>query len=135
MKRKKLSIYANPKKYARKTQIPLGLAKIECRKQKQIDKKRKKIRCPRCKRKALHYISGSYEEGYGAFIECDNCGEAFDPNEIKNSELLCYGSDFDAVLYFAKTKHSPNGWIEACGSDKVEDWHKFARNMIVGYKF
>lgn len=132
MKRKKLSIYASSKKYAKKCQIPLSLAKIECRKQRKIERSRKKITCPMCKHKSLGYEMGSYEEGYGDFIGCAFCGETYGPEEIKNGDLLAYGADFDAVLYFCKTKDSQDGWIEACGSDNIEDWHKFARRMIIG---
>ena len=132
MKQKRLSIYSNPKKYAQKCQIPLNLVKIECRKQKQFERKRKHIICPRCKHKSLDYEMGSYEEGYGSYLECNFCGETYNPEEIKNSYLLAYGADFDAVLYFSKTKDSQDGWIEACGSDKIEDWHRFARDTIIG---
>ena len=133
MKKKKLSIYANPKRYARKCNIPIELAKIECRRQKTIAKKRKKIKCPICKRKRLAFIHGSYEEGHDAFLECGFCGETYDPHEIRNSDLLCFGNDFDAVLYFSggrTAEERAKYRMEAIGEYDDASWVKFAERMI-----
>lgn len=135
MRRKNLSIYATPKRYAKKCGIPLSLAKIECRKQKKITKMRKHIICPICKRNSLYYEHGSYEEGYDAFIECSRCGETYDPVEIRNSEYLTYGYDFDAVLYFSsgRTKEEKiKNRIEAIGTTDDAHWIEFAKKMILG---
>ena len=70
------SIYANPYKYACKCDIPIELAKIACLKQRHFIKEQQKhpMYCPICKSKNMNFESGSYEEGYGDFIECEDCG-------------------------------------------------------------
>lgn len=129
------SIYSNPYKYAVKCNVPIELAKIACKKQRHIDKERKKHYpvCPQCGSKKLSYEMGSYEEGYGDFIECNDCGETYELDEVENIDNLpCFEWDFDPVVYFSTTENQKEGWIEACSSDKLEDWHSFARTMIVG---
>lgn len=129
------SIYDNPYKYACVCNVPFELAKIACKKQRHLDKEYAKHipRCPVCNSKKLYIESGSYEEGYDAYVECDECGSGFDFEEVPNSEYIrTYGDDFDAVVYFSTTEYKKDGWREACGSDKYEDWVKFAKHMIIG---
>lgn len=131
------SIYANPYKYACKCNIPIELAKIACLKQRHFDKEQKKhpMYCPVCKSKHLIFESGSYEEGYDDFIECDDCGETFDCNKVPNSEYasLTGWEDFDAVLYFSTCcGNKLEGREAACGSAEREEWLEFAKKMIIG---
>jgi len=134
MKKNNKSIYNSPKKYAKRCDIPLNLAKIQCKKYKKEARQRKKIKCPACHRKSLVFCGGSYEEGYGDYIECAACGEAYAPEEIKNGYMLHFGWDFDVVLYYSgKTPEEKiSGRLEACGSEKIEDWVKFAEDEIRG---
>lgn len=93
------------------------------------------MRCPICKSKHLEYEMGSYEEGYGDFIECEDCGNTFDVDEVLNSKYadLTGWEDFDAVLYYSETENKEDGWMEACGSKEPEKWVEFARHMIIGF--
>lgn len=112
--------------------------------QKQLAKKQRHInkeyakhipRCPICDSRKLYVVSGSFEEGYDSYVECDECGSGFDFEEVPNSEYIrTYGDDFDPVVYFSTTENKKDGWVEACGSDKYEDWITFARHMIIGWK-
>ena len=133
---KSRSLYDNPYKYACVCSVPLKLAKIACKKQRHLEKEQKKhpCRCPACGSKHLYYEHGSYEEGYGDYVECNNCGETYDPDEIPNIE---YGSltpfeDFDPVIYFSLTENKLDGWKEACGAETHEEWIHFAEIMIAG---
>lgn len=133
---KSRSLYDNPYKYACVCSVPLKLAKIACKKQRHLEKEQKKhpCRCPACGSKHLYYEHGSYEEGYGDFVECTDCGETYDPGEIPNIE---YGSltpfeDFDPVIYFSLTENKLEGWKEACGAETHEEWIHFAEKMIAG---
>lgn len=129
------SIYANPYKYACVCNIPYDLAKIACLKQRHYDKTMRKNRpyCPKCGSKNIDYEMGSYEEGYGDFCECDECGETFEPHEVPNYEYFdIFGSDFDVVLFFSKTEDVKQGWIEACGAKTLEEWQEFAKKIIIG---
>lgn len=133
------SIYDNPYKYACVCNVPFELAKIACLKQRHMEKMRRKhpAHCPTCNSRHLHFEMGSYEEGYGDFIECLNCGDTFDCDEIPNVEYtdLTGWGDFDVVLYFSSTENKEEGWKEACGAETIEKWHEFARKMIVGKRF
>lgn len=133
---KSRSLYDNPYKYACVCSVPLKLAKIACKKQRHLEKEQKKhpCRCPACGSKHLYYEHGSYEEGYGDFVECTDCGETYDPGEIPNIE---YGSltpfeDFDPIIYFSLTENKLEGWKEACGAETHEEWIHFAEKMIAG---
>ena len=130
------SIYANPYKYACKCNIPIELAKIMCKKQRHFEKEQRKhpVCCPVCKSKNLSYDSGSWEEGYGEFIECFACGNTFDCDEVPNVEYasLTGWEDFDAVLYFSNTENKEEGWKEACGATTRKEWVDFATKMITG---
>ena len=130
------SIYSNPYKYSVKCNIPFELAKIMCLKQRHFYKEQRKhpMYCPICKSKKLNYEMGSYEEGYGEFIECYDCGETFDCDEVPNVEYasLTGWEDFDAVLYFSNTENKSEGWKEACGATTYEEWLEFATRMIIG---
>lgn len=130
------SLYDNPYKYACVCSVPLKLAKIACKKQRHLEKEQKKhpCRCLACGSKHLYYGHGSYEEGYGDYVECNNCGETYDPCEIPN---IKYGSltpfeDFDPVIYFSLTENKLEGWKEACGTETHEEWIHFAEKMIAG---
>lgn len=130
------NIYDNPYKYACICNVPFELAKIACLKQRHIDKMRRKnpIHCLTCNSKHLIYEMSSYEEGYGDFIECENCGDTFDCADIPNIEYanLTGWEDFDAVVYFSTTNNKFQGWKEACGAETLEEWHKFAEKNIIG---
>lgn len=131
-------IYLNPYKYAVECNIPIDLAKIACKKYRHFYKEQRKHipRCPKCGSKKLEVEYGSYEEGYDGFITCESCDEAFDFNEIGNIKYLpYYGDYFDAVLYFASYEDKKQGWLEACGTETLEGWHRFAEDMIIGIKF
>lgn len=132
----KRSIYDNPYKYACVCNIPFELAKIACNKQRHFDKEYRKHRayCPKCKSKNLEYDGGSWEEGYGEFIECGDCGETFDCDEVPNIKYarLTGWEDFDAVLYFSNTENKEDGWKEACGGTTHKEWLDFATQMIIG---
>jgi len=133
------SIYDNPYKYACVCDVPIELAKIACLKHRHNIKEQRKHRayCPCCKSKHLIFNMGSYEEGYGDFFECYECGETFDPSEIPNVEYFDYmgWADFDAVLYFSDTNNKEEGWLEACGATTHEEWLRFAKSMIVGKRY
>lgn len=130
------SIYANPYKYACKCNIPIELAKIACLKQRHFIKEQKKhpMHCPICKSKNMIFESGSYEEGYGDFIECEDCGETFDCDKVPNAEYasLTGWEDFDGVLYLSTTENKSEGWKEAYGFETHEEWLKFATKTIIG---
>lgn len=130
------SIYANPYKYASQCNIPIALAKIACKKQRHNEKEQRKhpMKCPVCSSKYLMYNHGSYEEGYSDFIECKNCGETFDCNEVPNIEYanLTGFEDFDVVLFFSTYDSITEGWKEACGATTREEWVTFAKKTILG---
>lgn len=130
------SIYANPYKYACKCDITIELAKIACLKQRHFIKEQQKhpMYCPICKSKHMNFESGSYEEGYRDFIECEDCGETFDCNQVPNVEYasLTGWEDFDAVLYFSNTDNKSEGWRKACGAETHEEWLEYATEMIIG---
>ena len=136
---KNRSIYDNPYKYAIVCNVPFDIAKIACKKQRHLDKEHNKHKayCPKCGSKHLEYEMGSYEEGYGDFIECSECGETFDLPEVPNVDYMTLSGfeDFDAVLYFSTTGNKSEGWVEACGAKTLEEWQAFARRSIVGGKF
>ena len=50
--------------------------------------------------------------------------------KIKNVELLTYGADFDAVLYFSAYKDKNEGRMDACGSTEDKDWKRFVKHCI-----
>ena len=128
-------IYQDPREYAKLCDIPLDLAKIACKKYRHHQKefRKKKPKCPICHRKTLYIEDESYEEGYSAFISCENCGSDFSFSEIPNSEYIeRFWDDFDPVLYFANMENKKEGRIAACGDDSDEAWEKFARNQILG---
>ena len=133
------SIYANPYKYACLCDIPIELAKIACQKQRHFVKEQKKhpMYCPVCKSKRLTFEMGSYEEGYGDFIECEDCGETFDCDKVPNAKYasLTGWEDFDAVLYFSNPENKSEGWMEACGATTHEEWVEYARLNIIGKRF
>lgn len=130
------SIYDNPYKYACVCNVPFELAKIACLKQRHWNRMQRKhpMYCPKCKSKNVFFEGGSCEEGYGDFIGCEDCGETFNCDEVPNAEYanLTGWEDFDPVVYFSSTANKEEGWKEACGSDKYEDWISFARHMIIG---
>lgn len=130
------SIYDNPYKYACVCNVPFELAKIACLKQRHLNKMQQKhpMRCPHCNSKSLIFEMGSYEEGYGDFIECDDCGDTFDCAEVPNAEYanLTGWEDFDPVLYFSTTANKAEGWRAACGAETLEEWHEYARKNIIG---
>lgn len=128
-------IYDNPYKYAIECNIPYDLAKIACLKHRHFlkEKRKKAPRCPICDSKRMIYQMGSYEEGYGDYVECDCCGETFEPDEIKNIEYLPTSrDDFDVVLYFSLAENTKAGWMEACGAKTLEEWQNYARREILG---
>lgn len=127
------SIYDNPYKYACECDIPIELAKIACLKERHLRKEQKKHKpkCPKCGSKKLNYEMGSYEEGYEDYVECDECGETYEPNEIKNIEYMPSSWDnFDVLLYFSNGEDK-TGWMEACGAETIEEWQAFARKEIL----
>ena len=129
----KRSIYDNPYKYANICNVPYEYAKIACLKQRHYEKEMRKHKpyCPKCGSKHIGYEEGSYEEGYSGFFYCDTCGEDFD--DVPNSDYFeHFGMDFDAVLYFSVTKDIKGGWLEACGAETLEEWQRFAIEMITG---
>ena len=136
MNKKNRSLYSNPYKYACVCNVPLNLAKIACKKQRHLEKEQKKhpCRCPVCGSKHSYYEHDSYVEGYGDFVECNNCGETYDPDEIPNIEYesLEPFEDFDPVIYFSLTENKEEGWKEACGAETREQWIQFAEKMITG---
>lgn len=128
------SAYDNPYKYACICNVPFEIAKIACLKEKHYRKEQKKHRpvCPNCGSKKLFYEMGSYEEGYGDFVECTECEETFEPNEVKNIDYIHpFGGYFDVVLYFS-IEEKERGWMEACGAKTIEEWQEFARKEILG---
>ena len=136
--KKAKSIYMNPYKYACVCHVPFELAKIACLKIRHAKKEQQKnpSRCPSCNSKKIFYQFGSIEEGYGDFIECQECGETFSPDEIKNIQYLGYDPfnplDMDIVLYFSMYYRDPaEGWRDACGAETLEEWHAFARKEIL----
>lgn len=133
------SIYANPYKYACQCSIPIELAKIACAKQRHFEKEERKHRmyCPVCGSKKVIFEGGSYEEGYGDFIECEDCGETFDCGEVPNVEYanLTGWKDFDVVLFYSNTVNKEDGWEEACGAKTHEEWIEFAARVITGRSY
>lgn len=123
MKKVKKSIYHNPKKYAKKCDVSLGIAKLICNKFKKLEKDRNAIICPCCKKR--YVLSVHMEE-----VECTNCESIFHVDEIKNVELLTYGADFDAVLYFSAYKDKNEGRMNACGSTEDKNWERFVKHCI-----
>lgn len=130
------SIYANPYKYACVCDVPIDLAKISCKKHRHIEKEKRKHRvfCPKCGTEHLRVNLVSYKEGRIDFFECVDCGDLFSPSEIPNVEYFDCSpwEEFDPVLYFSDPKNKQEGWLEACGSDKYEDWIAFSIEKIIG---
>lgn len=126
-------IHDNPYKYACVCNVPYELAKIACLKDRHYQKERRKHGpfCPKCGSKNIFYEMGSYEEGYGDYVECENCGETYEPYEIKNVDYIIPFRDFDTVLYFSSSRIPEEGWREACGAETIEEWQEFAREEIL----
>lgn len=77
-----MSIYLNPKRYAEVTHTTLEQAKIRCDYFRTFLEKTEVAKiCPKCKASTLEFECGSYEEGYGDYIRCEN-----DQIETKDEE-------------------------------------------------
>ena len=127
-------IYANPYKYAYRCNVPIELARIICKYQNHIAKLTYHAKkCPRCGARSLYFEGGSYEEGYGDFIECETCEETFGVDDIENGEYLSGWSDFDVILYGSlgdTEEERRESRIAMCGSDDIKKWHEFAWRHI-----
>lgn len=132
------SVYLNPYKYAYICDVPIEYARIAQKRQNNISKIIYNARkCPKCGSHSLCFEGGSYEEGYGDYIYCDNesCGEDFEVSDIKNGEYLSGWLDFDVVLYTCSGEtdaERQKDRIAMCNSENVGDWHEFAWNHIHG---
>lgn len=109
-----MSIYNNPELYAKEANITLEQAEIRCtyfRKLEELNYLAKK--CPSCGQHTLTFEEGSYEEGYGSYIYCDNDkliqtenGEEYESDceftsDVEKSyEAICDVRDLDVVLMF-----------------------------------
>lgn len=129
-RKREKGIYGNPYKYAYECDVPIELARAVCKYQRRLDNMRyRATKCPVCKDRALEFEGGSYEEGYGDFIYCDSCGEAFDVEEIEKSWLLHWWSDFDAILWYSSGSTKEENWRhreEELGITNIEEWHSWA---------
>jgi len=89
--------------------------------------KEKAMICPECSHKSLEFEGGSYEEGYGDFIACNQCD--FTSDVETKFEPLVYGNDFDVLMWFAMD-------IERNGIKEVEheigcSWSEFCTKTII----
>ena len=125
------SIYANPYKYAYICNVPIDYARVVQKQQNNISKIVYNARkCPKCGSRSLCFECGSYEEGYGDYIYCDNesCGETFSVSDIKNGTYLSGWLDFDIVLWASKGKtdeERAESRKEQCCSEGFENWSEF----------
>lgn len=99
-----MTIYEDVKRYAEVTMMTEEQAKIRCdyylKLKKEMDEKMAiAIICPVCKQPTLSFEPGSYEEGYGDYVECDGEGDC----EYSSEEHAFphHNDDFDIVLAFA----------------------------------
>ncbi|MCK2000725.1 hypothetical protein MZM54_04890 [[Brevibacterium] frigoritolerans] len=109
-----MSLYNNPKEYAKETMMSIEQATLRCehfKKIQQIMHEAKK--CPKCGKHSLGIEGGSYEEGYSDYVYCENdevvviengeelftdCGFTSDVKE--EYEPLNHWYDFDVILSF-----------------------------------
>ena len=99
-----MTIYEDVKRYAEKTMMTEEQAKIRCdyylNLKKEIDEKMAiAIICPACKQPTLSFEPGSYEEGYGDYVECNGEGDCEYSSE--EHSYPHHSDDFDVVLMFA----------------------------------
>lgn len=110
-----MSIYENPEKYAELTLTTLEQAKIRCEHFLQVEKEMHEVKkCPKCGKHTLEAESGSYEEGYGSYLRCENSEvETFDEESnrilddcyytsgITSEYMVASEKDYDVVLAFS----------------------------------
>lgn len=132
-----MSNYADVKAYAKRNQITEAQAKVRCDHFLAIERKIEAAKvCPKCNQPTLEFEQGSYEEGYGDFIFCDNdevpviedgetvmddCG--FKSDVIDPFKILGSGEDFDVVEY-ARYDLEQGTVQEMYGMD----WNEFVEN-------
>lgn len=134
----KKSIYANPYKYAYICDVPIEYARIVQKRENNIAKIVYNARkCPKCGSRSLCFEGGSYEEGYGDYIYCDNenCEETFLVSDINNGQYLSGWFDFDSVLWASRGKteeERAKTRSEECYSEGFDNWSDFIWNHIRG---
>lgn len=132
------SIYTNPYKYAYICDVPIEYARIVQKRQNNIAKIIYNARkCPKCGSHSLCFEGGSYEEGYDDYIYCENdeCEADYEVSEIKNGQYLSGWLDFDVVWYGlinVDDEKKKEYRLMMCGSDNINEWHKFAWDHIRG---
>ncbi|MFK7696413.1 hypothetical protein [Paenibacillus sp. HJGM_3] len=135
-----MGLYDDHVSYAKKTRIPVSLAKVWCANQLELQEEMDAARvCPKCGKPTLVLESGSYEEGTQDYVYCANdeiqavdvdgeeyfeeCDYTADPE--KKHEPLSTWYDFDVI------------WAFSCGLiDRknefynLRDWLDFVRKEV-----
>ena len=110
------SIYEQPKRYAKKCNIPIKYARQICKKHLKLERELKKnSTCPYCHKRALFKESSGGEWYDETWLECDNCGKVIDEVLFPKITILEISDVFDVILWAAHDKdmqfESQNEWI------------------------
>ncbi|PHV72167.1 hypothetical protein CS063_01445 [Sporanaerobium hydrogeniformans] len=109
------SIYEQPKRYARKCNIPIKYAREICKKQTKLLKEiRKNSKCPYCGKRELEMEWSEADYTCHSWIVCGNCGKEVDETVYKNIRVEEIGEDFDIFLWMSldNMHFTKEEWIE-----------------------
>lgn len=123
----KQCIHNQPRRYAKKCNIPLKWARRICKDYLKAEREAiKNSKCPYCKHRALFCDSSGGDYYYDdSWIECENCGEVVDESIYPNVMPYDYRCDFDPVLYFAVNQRE-------CECGTHSEWLEFVNECMKG---
>lgn len=122
MKRFK-SIYEQPRRYARKCNMPLKYAREICKKHlKNYREVRKHSLCPYCHKRTLERDWSDSEYSDDTWIECDSCGREVDESLFFRLKVPNSSDDFDMFLWCSHDKDFESiygkGWVDFVKENK-----------------
>lgn len=113
--KKSKSIYEQPRRYAKKFNIPIQYAREICKKQVKLLKEiRKNSKCPYCGKRELEMDWSDAEYSCKSWITCNNCGKDIDEKIYKNVRVEGIGEDFDVIMWASMDdmmEFTPEEWI------------------------
>lgn len=94
------SIYEDPQEYAKTCDCSLEVAEFRCNYYLNLQKKAGEVHCPSCNADSEHVNLDSADDCSGSFVSCDECGDAFDLDDIRFKAIVDLKSSFDDILYY-----------------------------------
>lgn len=121
MKRSK-SIYEQPRRYAKKFNVPIQYAREICKKQVRLLKDiRKNSKCPYCGERELELEYSDAEYSSKSWIICCNCYREIDESLHKHVRVYGTGEDFDVIMWASldeSMEFTPEEWLDFIKENK-----------------